>query len=81
MVPRMKLGCWGVVEAHSFEASIAPGVKFHDIVIVFLGGTGTIRNGINDTGGSAGSGNNVSDLVSSFSLCVVKESLIERDVF
>ncbi|MCU1682817.1 MAG: Ricin lectin [Amycolatopsis sp.] len=51
-----------VVADHAFEVPDTPGVGFHDLVTVSLGGTGTITNIINSTGGSAGSGNAVADL-------------------
>ncbi|WP_263252562.1 sialidase [Saccharopolyspora rosea] len=39
--------------ARSFEGPNKPGVKFHDLVSVSLGGTGTINHVINDTGDPA----------------------------
>jgi hypothetical protein len=48
-----------VVLDHSFEVPNTPGVKFHDMVTVSLGGTGTIRHVINGTGGPSNSGSNV----------------------
>jgi hypothetical protein len=53
-----------VVNAHAFEAPNSPGVQFHDLVTVSLGGVGTIEHVINDTGGTANSSNQVIDLVS-----------------
>ncbi len=53
-----------VVEAHSFEVPNTSGVKFHDMVTVSLGGTGTISHIINNTGGPSNSSNSVADLVS-----------------
>jgi ricin-type beta-trefoil lectin protein len=53
----------GVVEAHSFEVPNTPGVKFHNMVTVSLGGVGTIRNVINNTGGPSNSSTNVANLV------------------
>lgn len=53
-----------VVEAHSFEVPNTAGVKFHDLVTVSLGGTGTISHIINNTGGPSNSSSNVADLVS-----------------
>jgi Ricin-type beta-trefoil lectin domain len=53
-----------VVEAHSFEVPDTAGVKFHDLVTVSLGGTGTISHVINNTGAAANSGHQVTDLVS-----------------
>ncbi len=52
-----------VVEAHSFEVPNAPGVRFHHLVTVSLGGTGTISHIVNNTGGPSNSSNNVANLV------------------
>jgi hypothetical protein len=48
-----------VVLAHSFEVPQTAGVKFHDLVTVSLGGTGTITHVIDNTGGPSNSSNNV----------------------
>jgi hypothetical protein len=53
-----------VVEDHSFEVPNTSGVKFHDMVTVSLGGTGTITHIINNTGGPSNSSTTVADLVS-----------------
>ncbi|MFG1874728.1 RICIN domain-containing protein [Sphaerisporangium sp. NPDC049003] len=53
-----------VVEAHSFEVPNTPGVRFHSLVTVSLGGTGTISHIINNTGGPSNSSTNVANLVS-----------------
>ncbi|WP_371650117.1 MULTISPECIES: RICIN domain-containing protein [unclassified Streptomyces] len=53
-----------VVAERSFEAPGTAGVRFHDMVTVSLGGTGTINHVINNTGGTANSSNNVVNLVS-----------------
>ncbi|WP_377273961.1 RICIN domain-containing protein [Peterkaempfera sp. SMS 1(5)a] len=53
-----------VVAEHSFEAPNSAGVRFHDMVTVSLGGTGTINHVINSTGGPSNSASNVADLVS-----------------
>lgn len=53
-----------VVEAHSFEVPNTAGVRFHDMVTVSLGGTGTISHVINNSGAAANSGSNVANLVS-----------------
>ncbi|WP_279339851.1 RICIN domain-containing protein [Sphaerisporangium perillae] len=53
-----------VVEAHSFEVPNTAGVKFHSMVTVSLGGTGTISHIINNTGGPSNSSTNVANLVS-----------------
>ncbi|MFJ5231088.1 RICIN domain-containing protein [Kitasatospora sp. NPDC088391] len=52
-----------VVEEHSFEVPNRSGVRFHDMVTVSLGGTGTINHVINSTGGPSNSATNVADLV------------------
>ncbi len=39
--------------AHGFEVPNTPGVRFHDLLTVSLGGNGTIDHVINDTGGPA----------------------------
>ncbi|WP_033257915.1 MULTISPECIES: RICIN domain-containing protein [Kitasatospora] len=52
-----------VVEDHSFEAPNRTGVRFHDMVTVSLGGTGTIAHVINSTGGPSNSATNVANLV------------------
>ncbi|SDT82502.1 Ricin-type beta-trefoil lectin domain-containing protein [Streptomyces sp. TLI_053] len=52
-----------VVEEQSFEAPNRPGVRFHDLVTVSLGGTGTINHIINSTGGPSNSTTNVANLV------------------
>jgi hypothetical protein len=36
---------------HSFEVPVKPGISFHHLVTISLGGTGTIERVINDTGG------------------------------
>ncbi|MEW2497675.1 RICIN domain-containing protein [Streptomyces nodosus] len=52
-----------VTAEHAFEVPAAPGVQFHDMVTVSLGGTGTIRHVINDRGGPSNSATNVANLV------------------
>ncbi|MEU8222448.1 hypothetical protein [Kribbella sp. NPDC048915] len=42
-----------IVASPSFEVPDTPGVRFHDLVSVSLGGVGTIDNVINNTGGRA----------------------------
>jgi hypothetical protein len=39
--------------SHSFEAPVTPGVRFHDLLTVSLGGVGVIDHVINDTGAAA----------------------------
>ncbi|GAA4203275.1 RICIN domain-containing protein [Streptosporangium oxazolinicum] len=53
----------GVVAARAFEVPNTPGVRFHNMVTVSLGGVGTIRNIINTTGGPSNSSTNVANLV------------------
>ncbi|HTJ38812.1 MAG TPA: RICIN domain-containing protein [Dactylosporangium sp.] len=53
-----------VVNAHAFEVPVKSGVKFHDMVTVSLGGTGTISHVINNTGAAVNSGHQVEYLVS-----------------
>ncbi|MDT0463636.1 RICIN domain-containing protein [Streptomyces sp. DSM 41699] len=54
----------GVTAEHAFEVPNTPGVRFHDMVTVSLGGTGTIRHVINDRGGPSNTSTNVANLVS-----------------
>ncbi|MER5862984.1 RICIN domain-containing protein [Kitasatospora sp. NPDC002040] len=54
----------GVVAEHAFEVPNRSGVRFHDMVTVSLGGTGTISHVVNGTGGPSNSGSNVANLVS-----------------
>ncbi|MFJ5218650.1 RICIN domain-containing protein [Streptomyces sp. NPDC088354] len=53
-----------VVADRAFEAPAVSGVRFHDMVTVSLGGTGTISHVINNTGGPSNSSTNVANLVS-----------------
>ncbi|MFD1046209.1 coagulation factor 5/8 type domain-containing protein, partial [Kibdelosporangium lantanae] len=53
-----------IVLDHSFEVPNNAGVRFHDMVTVSLGGTGTIAHVINNTGGPSNSNTNVANLVS-----------------
>ena len=53
-----------VVSARAFEVPVKSGVKFHDMVTVSLGGTGTISHVINNTGAAVNSGHQVTSLVS-----------------
>ncbi|MFG2696888.1 RICIN domain-containing protein [Kitasatospora sp. NPDC048407] len=52
-----------VVEEHSFEVPYRSTVRFHDMVTVSLGGTGTIAHVINSTGGPSNSATNVANLI------------------
>ncbi|GAA0369356.1 RICIN domain-containing protein [Streptomyces blastmyceticus] len=51
-----------VVADRAFAAPRRPGVRFHDLVTVSLGGTGTIRHIVNDTGGPSDATTNVAYL-------------------
>jgi hypothetical protein len=42
-----------IVVSRSFEVPDTPGVRFHGLVSVSLGGVGTISHVINNTGGAA----------------------------
>jgi hypothetical protein len=50
--------------AHSFEVPVAPGVKLHDILTVFLSGNGGIDHVVNDTGAAVNATNQVTNVVS-----------------
>ncbi|MFJ5521335.1 RICIN domain-containing protein [Streptomyces griseoluteus] len=52
----------GVVADRAFEVPNTSGVRFHDMVTVSLGGTGTISHVINNTAGPSNSGSNVAYL-------------------
>jgi hypothetical protein len=52
-----------VILDHSFEVPNTPGVKFHNMTTVSLGGRGTIRHVINGTGGPSNSATNVATWV------------------
>jgi hypothetical protein len=45
--------------SHAFEAPVTPGVQFHDLLTVSLGGVGTIDHVINDTGAAAQGSNTI----------------------
>ncbi|GAA1663066.1 discoidin domain-containing protein [Fodinicola feengrottensis] len=49
-----------IVASHAFEVPDTPGVKFHDLVTVSLGGVGTISHVINNTGPAANTSHQVS---------------------
>ena len=53
-----------LIADHSFEAPNTSGVQFHDLVIVSLGGVGTINHIINETGGPVNSSTQTAYLVS-----------------
>ncbi|CAO0831533.1 RICIN domain-containing protein OS=Streptomyces microflavus OX=1919 GN=HUT09_29520 PE=4 SV=1 [Streptomyces microflavus] len=52
-----------VVAERAFEAPNTPGVRFHNMVTVSLGGTGTINRVINNSEGPSNSSTNVANLV------------------
>jgi len=52
-----------VVAAHAFETPTGGGIRFHDMVTVSLGGTGTIAHVINNNGAAVNSGHQVTNLV------------------
>ncbi|GAA0937302.1 MULTISPECIES: coagulation factor 5/8 type domain-containing protein [Streptomyces violaceusniger group] len=51
-----------VAAEHAFEVPQRPDVKFHDMVTVSLGGTGTINHVINGTGGPSDANSNVANV-------------------
>jgi hypothetical protein len=51
-----------VVAEHAFEVPNTAGVKFHDMITVSLGGTGTINHIIDSSGGPSNSSSNVATL-------------------
>jgi hypothetical protein len=53
-----------VVNARAFEVPVKSGIRFHNMVTVSLGGTGTISHVINNTGAAVNSGHQVTNLVS-----------------
>ncbi len=53
-----------LIADHSFEAPNTSGVAFHDLVIVSLGGVGTINHIINETGGPVNSSTQTAYMVS-----------------
>ena len=53
-----------VVADHAFEAPDVPGVQFHDILTVSLGGVGVIEHVINETGAATPSNTTPSDVTS-----------------
>ncbi|OKH99403.1 coagulation factor 5/8 type domain-containing protein [Streptomyces sp. CB02923] len=52
-----------VAAERAFEVPDSPGVRFHDMVTVSLGGTGTIHHVINGTGGPSNAQSNVANVV------------------
>ncbi|MEZ0109638.1 hypothetical protein ABH920_003652 [Catenulispora sp. EB89] len=53
-----------VVNDHAFEAPNTPGVQFHDLLTVSLGGVGVIQHVINGTGAATPSNTTPSDVTS-----------------
>ena len=51
-----------VANARAFEVPVRPGVRFHNMVTVSLGGVGTIRRVINNTGETVSSARQVTYL-------------------
>ncbi len=50
--------------SRAFEVPVTPGVKLHDILTVFLNGSGGIDHVVNDTGAAVNNTNQVSNVVS-----------------
>ena len=46
-----------IINDHAFQAPNAPGVRFHDLLTVSLGGVGTITHVINEVGAAVHNGN------------------------
>jgi hypothetical protein len=53
-----------VIADHAFEAPDTPGVQFHDLLTVSLGGVGVIEHVINETGGATPSNTTPVDVTS-----------------
>ncbi|THA29080.1 coagulation factor 5/8 type domain-containing protein [Streptomyces sp. A1277] len=51
---------------HGFEAPVKPGVKFHDLLVVSLGGQGQYNHVINDTGSATSGTDTIPSQVVSF---------------
>ncbi|WP_329113134.1 discoidin domain-containing protein [Streptomyces sp. NBC_01465] len=55
----------GIIQDHGFEAPVKAGVKFHDLLVVSLGGNGQYAHVINNTGSpTSGTGTTPSNVVS-----------------
>ena len=52
-----------IVAERAFEAPVKPGVRFHNMITVSLGGRGTINRVINNTGGPSNSTTNEATVV------------------
>ncbi|WP_327709007.1 coagulation factor 5/8 type domain-containing protein [Streptomyces sp. NBC_00464] len=55
-----------IIQGHGFEAPVKPGVKFHDLLVVSLGGQGQYEHVINDTGSPTSGTSTVPSQVVSF---------------
>ena len=55
-----------IVQAHGFKAPVKPGVKFHSLLVVSLGGNGQYDHVINDTGAPTSGTSTVPSTVVSF---------------
>nr|MYY03860.1 coagulation factor 5/8 type domain-containing protein [Streptomyces sp. SID4913] len=51
---------------HGFQAPVKPGVKFHDLIVVSLGGQGQYNHVINDTGSPTSGTDTIPSQVVSF---------------
>ncbi|MFE9252571.1 discoidin domain-containing protein [Streptomyces sp. NPDC007088] len=56
----------GIVQEHGFQAPVKPGVKFHDLLVVSLGGMGQYNHVINSTGSATSGTSTVPSTVTSF---------------
>ncbi|WP_335980919.1 discoidin domain-containing protein [Streptomyces sp. CA2R106] len=55
-----------IVQDHGFEAPNTPGVKFHDLLVISLGGMGQYAHVINDTGSPTSGTSTVPSTVTSY---------------
>ncbi|WP_225824140.1 discoidin domain-containing protein [Streptomyces naphthomycinicus] len=56
----------GIRQDHGFEAPVKPGVRFHDVLVVSLGGNGQYEHVINDTGSPTSGSSTVPSTVVSY---------------
>ncbi|MFC8709100.1 discoidin domain-containing protein [Streptomyces sp. NPDC057197] len=56
----------GIRQDHGFEAPVKPGVRFHDALVVSLGGNGQYEHVINDTGAATSGTSTVPSTVVSY---------------
>ncbi|EDY44968.1 discoidin domain-containing protein [Streptomyces sp. SPB074] len=56
----------GIKQEHGFQAPVRPGVKFHDLLVVSLGGMGQYNHVINSTGGATSGTSTVPSTITSF---------------